>query len=217
MKNNNITLLNALYEFNADYKVNPLLISLYNIKKYFEVFEYNNKPKNGKPYNQTALKEIDMLNSICKNVIKLFDVSKVQLPVSVSRNHKTDYLIFSPCIPTYSPKQQIKYILDYSKESFNKPESIEIYIAIFQAIFLEVEEIILNIQKEFLMKNTAVKLTSNELRVYSYFQIYPQETIYNCADCLGLMPIQIIALKEYNIQEMRKEECKPFIYNKIVR
>lgn len=217
MNNNTAKLLNALYELNPQYKVNPLLISLTAIKKYFEAYEYNNKPKNGKPCTETATKEYNRYNTICKSIIDIIDTTGVIMPQTVSTNHKTDYLLFSPCIPTYSPKQQIINIKKVWIDTFNKPESATMYIAIFQAIILQEEETILSIQKEYLLTNTAIKLPLKELRIYTYFQVNPNATVYNCADYLGLMPIEVFAVKEYKVNDIQYDECKPFIYNKILR
>lgn len=217
MKDNSKQLLNALYELNPEYKTQPLKISKYNIKKFFEQVEYENTPALSRNYKPESLLKYDRINKLCKEVINMIDITGVKIPEYTAPILRENILLFSLTLPNYSPKQRIKYIKESAYNTFDKPEMAETYASIFQAVILEIEETILQLQKDFLNVNTHIRLNSKEQRIFTYFRVYPKNTIYDCSDNLGLAPAHVMTLKDIVLNEIQKDECKPFIYNKITR
>ena len=215
MANLNETAVNILNEMFPEMKNNPLAISKGMINKYFKDLEFN-KTQIFSIEQRTANEEgFNKAYKLSCTALPLIDVERVNQPVNVA-NVNEEATVGMVSLPSHSPKQIIKGIKDNGKV-LTKYESAETYTAIFQALYIEAEDSILNCQIQQLKGNLSIKLKSNSQRVLSYYSVNPNGSIYDCAELLGLMPIQVIQLRKATLYEFEEEEMKPFVMANIIR
>lgn len=216
MKNIKQEFLNFLMEILPESKTNPLTISKDGINKYFNLLEYTREHNirnaqdrliNDTFYN-TAFK-------LAHKALKLIDVSTIKMPATTYQTIHETATFGLVTNWKYTPKQYIKY-LDLLAP-FTVYATQETYSQIFQACYNECEDLIISKQVEFLNSFPDAKLRNNAQRVYVYFIVNPKATINDCAETLGLMPLQVIELKKAILHEVELEETKPYISGTVVR
>jgi len=211
----NETAWNILNEMFPEMKNNPLAMSKGMITKYFKDLEFSRTQifsKEQRANNEAGYNKAFDLSS---KALPLIDVVNVKQPENL-KNVTEEAVVGLVSLPSHSPKQIIKNIKDSGK-TLTKYETAETYTAIFQALYIEAEQTIINSQIQQIKSNPLIRLKSNSQRVLSYYSVNPNGSIYECAELLGLMPIQVIQLRKATLYEFEEEELKPFVIANIIR
>lgn len=211
----NETAVNILNEMFPEMKENPLAISKQKITEYFKQLEYHKN--NIFSIEQRNVNEAGYNRAfkLANKVLSLINVEKVKLPLNIMPVSE-QAIMGLVTLPTFSPKQEIKKVLDKGI-ALTKYETAHTYSAIYLALYNECENEILTAQAQQIKNNVLIKLNKNHQRVRVYFTINPKNSIYDCAEYLALMPIQVIELKKAILYEFEEEEIKPFVIANIIR
>jgi hypothetical protein len=215
MSNLNETMVNILDEMFPEIITNPLAINKGKINQYFKDLEYHKANIQTVNERETNLKGYKKAFELSVKILPLINVDSIKLPVNI-KILTEEANIGMVSLLSNSPKQIVKNI-KYSGRTLTMYETAETYSAIFQCAYLEAEQTILNRQAEQIKSNPSIKLKSNVQRVSVYDMITSNGSIYDCAEQLGLMPIQVIELRKVSLYEFEQEETKPYIKAKIIR
>jgi hypothetical protein len=208
--------ISALITILPEAEYNPMVLNRNAINTHFDAIEFSKKQIFSQAVRERNDNAYATAHKLAQEIIPLINLDGVKLPEVNSRNYAPDTFDGMVTLPYYSPKQNIKAIQNRAVP-FERYLNAADYSAIFQAALIEAANEVRELQTKYLTKNPAVRLKSTAQRVQTYFRLHPEGTIYDCADKLGLMPIQVIHSKDVPLSEVHHDECDIFVLCEVTR